>query len=108
MKQTVWISYDFGVRGDYPGLYKWLDTKKAKECGDSVAYFVFEYNSNIVAELKKDISANVTFKNGDRIYLIYTDMKDGKLHTVGNFIIGNRRAAPWEGYAPLDENIEDW
>ena len=27
---TVWISYDLGVRGDYEGLYAWLDAHDAK------------------------------------------------------------------------------
>ena len=32
---TIWISYDLGVRGDYEGLYAWLDSHGAKECGDT-------------------------------------------------------------------------
>ena len=32
---TVWISYDLGIRGDYEGLYAWLDSHRAKECGDA-------------------------------------------------------------------------
>jgi len=113
MKRAVWISYDLGVKGDYPGLYKWLDTKKAKECGGNVAYFVFEYKNDIIAELKTEITKNVNFKNGDKIYLIYSRVELDELNktittTKGIFIIGNRRAAPWEGYAPIDENKEDF
>lgn len=38
MKKAIWISYDLGVKGDYEGLYAWLDDHKAIECGDSVAF----------------------------------------------------------------------
>ena len=43
MKQAIWLSYDLGVRGDYEGLYAWLDKHQAKECGDNIAYFVYGY-----------------------------------------------------------------
>jgi hypothetical protein len=43
MKQRIWLSFDLGIKGDYQSLYKWLDARKARECGDSVAYFTFEY-----------------------------------------------------------------
>jgi hypothetical protein len=33
-RAAVWISFDLGVRGDYEGMYAWLDTHNAKECGD--------------------------------------------------------------------------
>ena len=41
----------------------------------------------------------------DRIYIIYKDVENNK--TVGKFLIGNRKAAPWAGYAPSNEVIED-
>jgi hypothetical protein len=25
MNKTVWISYDLGIKGDYPGLYRWIE-----------------------------------------------------------------------------------
>ncbi len=42
MKKTIWLSYDLGVKGDYEGLYAWLDDHGAIECGESVAFFNFE------------------------------------------------------------------
>lgn len=108
MKQSIWLSYDLGIKGDYPGLYKWLDSHKAKECGNSVAYFSYEYKTDLKAELKADLSKNIEFKNGDRIYIIANLPKDGKVQTFGNYLIGNRKASPWEGYAPIDENITDY
>lgn len=107
MKQSIWISYDLGIKGDYPGLYRWLDSHKAKECGNSVAYFSFEYKSDILNELKEDLIKSVDFKSGDRIYAITTKTVDSKLSTVGTYIIGNRKASPWEGYAPTEENATD-
>ena len=38
MKHFVWISFDLGVKGDYEGMYAWLDSKDAKECGDSTVH----------------------------------------------------------------------
>jgi len=42
MKKAVWISYDLGIKGDYQGLYSWLDDHDAIECGNSVAFIQFE------------------------------------------------------------------
>jgi len=107
-KQSVWISYDLGIKGDYPGLYKWLDTHKAKECGNSVAYFQYEYSTDLITELIDDLKDSIEFKNGDRVYAIFKRKnEENKTSTVGRFIIGNRKASPWEGYAPLDENTLD-
>ena len=39
IRKAIWLSFDLGVAGDYPGLYKWLDEHDAVECGDSVAFF---------------------------------------------------------------------
>lgn len=35
----IWLSFDLGVSGDYEGMYAWLDDKRAKECGSSVASY---------------------------------------------------------------------
>ncbi|OYT14342.1 MAG: hypothetical protein B6I19_00290 [Bacteroidetes bacterium 4572_114] len=106
--QSVWMSYDLGIKGDYPGLYKWLDTNEAKECGNSVTYFKYKFSSDVMTELINDLQENIEFKNGDRVYAIFKHKNnDGKISTVGKFIIGNRKASPWEGYAPIDEDILD-
>lgn len=106
--QSVWLSYDLGVKGDYPGLYSYLDSYDAKECGNSVAYFKFKYKVNLTLELEKELKDNIEFNKGDRIYVIFKRKeKEGNYTTVGRFIIGNRKSKPWEGYAPSDENILD-
>ena len=41
MKQkAVWISFDLGVQGDYEGLYRWLDSFDARECGENLVLFI--------------------------------------------------------------------
>lgn len=105
MKQLIWISYDLGINGDYEQLYYWLDSCKAVECGDSVAAFHYEYEKDLVLELKKEIKSSVKLRNKDRIYLIYKD-SEGKLK--GKFLFGKRKSTPWEGYsAGVSEDVED-
>jgi hypothetical protein len=96
--KTFWLSYDLGLKGDYEGLYRWLDSRAARECGDSVAYVRFEYKKNFVAELKKCLAENISTDAGTRFYAIYR--RDDTRKFTGRFIMGNRRAAPWIGYAP--------
>jgi hypothetical protein len=97
--QSIWISYDLGVKGDYPGLYNWLDIHHAKECGNSVAYLKYEFSSDLITEIKEDLKKNVELNKSDRIYLIFR--KGNRLETIaGRFIEGNRKGSPWEGYAP--------
>ena len=31
ISKAIWLSFDLGIGGDYPGLYKWLDNHKAIE-----------------------------------------------------------------------------
>jgi hypothetical protein len=88
-----WLSFDLGLRGNYEGLYEWLDNLNAKECGDSVATFVSDKNTEII---RKELSRIVDEKS--RIYLISRITAKGQTHTVGKFIIGRRKAAPWVGY----------
>jgi len=107
MKQSIWISYDLGIKGDYPGLYRWLDSHKAKECGNIIAFLSYEYKSNLIKEIIVDLKKAIEFKNGDRVYIVYTESKEGKQHSLGRFIVGNRKSSPWFGYAPMDENIPD-
>lgn len=107
MKQTIWISYDLGIKGDYPNLYKWLDTHKAKECGNSVAYFSYEFQSDILTELLSDLQNEIDLKPGDRIYVVTEINKEDKKTFAGKYIYGNRKGNPWEGYAQtIDSTID--
>ena len=99
-----WVSFDLGLRGNYEELYAWLDSQGAKECGDGVASFVSNKSrEQIISELKKleqpPIKSLPGSRTTARIYLI--TMKEG-----GKFIVGKRRAAPWTGYAPTEQESE--
>ena len=63
MKQRIWLSFDLGIKGDYESLYKWLDARKARECGDSVAYFTFEYPEDLVTEITNSLYSNVNMND---------------------------------------------
>ncbi|MDR3262337.1 MAG: hypothetical protein LBT78_10970 [Tannerella sp.] len=96
-KKAFWISYDFGLKGDYSGLYTWLDSVGAKECGDNFAFFIKECDGDLINTVKNDILKYVTPGKTDRIYLIYLDTDTQKMK--GNFLFGRRKRAPWEGYS---------
>ena len=68
MNQVIWISYDLSVKGDYEGLYAWLDDHNAEECGNSVAFLHYEYRTDLLSELKDDLSRNVNLETGPHIY----------------------------------------
>ncbi len=46
MKASIWLSFDLGVLGDFEGMYEFLDSHGAQECGDSLATFSYEYKKN--------------------------------------------------------------
>ena len=84
-----WLSYDFGIQGDYGELYAWLDEIDAKDCGDSLATFTTDAT-------REEISKRITKVTGmrGRLYLIGKN-KAGKV--TGGFIAGRRKAPPWTG-----------
>ena len=45
MKLVIYLSYDLGVSGDYPGLYTWLAKLNDLECGDSFCRFVYDFET---------------------------------------------------------------
>lgn len=105
MKQFVWVSYDLGIKGDYEGMYAWLDGHGAKECGDSVACFWYDHpSSDILQDVKDDLNNSVELDaKKNRIYVIR--LVEGRMK--GNFIFGHRRNAPWAGAAGTGEQGED-
>jgi hypothetical protein len=106
MKTAVWISYDLGIRGNYAGLYAWLDEHDAKECGESVAFINYAHNGNLREKITTEIKQALQNETGARIYLIYRDHKSNK--NKGAFIIGGRRASPWTGYSSKNvDNIDE-
>lgn len=94
-----WLTYDFGIQGDYSALYAWLDEIDAKDCGDSVATFT----ANATRE---DVSKKITKATGmrGRLYLIGKN-RAGKV--TGGFIAGRRKAPPWTGLSSKMSNEEE-
>jgi len=106
-KKAFWISYDLGLKGDYPGMYKFLDTLEAKECGDSLAFFnkFLGDNGSYTQVIKDELEKYVTLSSTDRIYLIHLDDEN---RIKGHFINGGRKRAPWDGYADgISDTDED-
>ncbi len=111
MTKAIWISYDLGIKGDYPQLYAWLDDRDAKEAGNSVAFLNYEFqgksDSDFKKALKNDLESNIDFKPGDRIYVIRGRVVEGKTKFSGTFILGKRKSSPWEGYGQNNDEITD-
>ncbi len=104
MRHRIWLSFDLGVRGDYEGMYAFLDAHAATECGDSMATFWFEWQDDLVATLASQLDHALTLDKRSRMYVIYPG-PDGR--HVGKFVIGHRRSPPWTGYAPSHADEED-
>ena len=104
-RSTIWISYDLGVRGDYEGLYSWLDAHGAKECGDSVAVLTYEYTGSLPEKLKATLKKAIEVDKRTRIYVIYREQATNK--NKGSFLFGGRRAAAWTGYASTGTGAAD-
>ncbi len=103
-KRAIWISFDLGVRGDYEGMYTFLDSHGAKECGGNVAYLAYEYQTDLVGELTKEIRDSVAIDRRSRIYLI---VSSGEKGFRGRFLVGRRRTASWAGFGSVDIDEED-
>ena len=109
-KKSIWISYDLGIKGDFPGLYAWLDNHGAKEAGNSIAFLTYEFSGSdkqLLSKLKRDLETSVDFKPGDRIYVVRMRTDNGVQKVSGKYIIGKRRAAPWVGYGDSNSDIAD-
>lgn len=106
MKKTIWLSYDLGVRGDYSSLYSWLDDANAVECGDSLACLKIDIPGTESPPdfVKKQLESNVTFSKSDRVYIVWKN-SDG--NNKGRFIIGKRKASPWQGYGKAEVDEDD-
>lgn len=112
MKKVIWMSYDLGVQGDYNHLYAWLDNHDALECGDSMVYFVYEVpdgtdDDTFKTIIREDLESSIKFNPGNRIYMVRRVKEDDKDTFYGQFIIGKRKASPWEGYGDKTENTDD-
>ena len=101
-KYSVWISFDLGVKGDYDGIYSFLDKVKAAECGDFTAFIKVNTQHEIVGLLKNQINEFVKLNERDRIYVIIC-RSNGHVFKSG-FLFGKRKAAPWSGFFSSNNN----
>jgi hypothetical protein len=104
LRAAVWLSFDLGIRGNYEGLYAWLDERGAKECGDGVAYFAFDWSPDVRKSLTEELKAIVDSERA-RVYAIITDPNTGK--SRGRFLLGRRKSPPWTGFGPLKTGESD-
>jgi hypothetical protein len=104
---TIWLSFDLGVRGDYEGMYAWLDSRHAKECVQNVALLVYKYKhaGALVASLQADLKKSVEIGKRARVYVIYRDSETTRMK--GFFLFGGRRTPVWAGYSGEGEEQED-
>lgn len=106
MLHTIWLSYDLGVRGDYEGIYAWLDQHQAIECGDSLALLKYQTTHNdFLTTLKSDLEAAIETNKKTRIYVIWRD--DETQTMKGRFLFGHRKSPAWTGYAESIDSIKD-
>lgn len=103
MNKGLWISYDLRVKGDYEGLYAWLDDHNAEECGNSVAFLHYEYRTDLLSELTDDLSTNVKLDKRDRIYIIWSENQKVR----GRFLFGKRKSAPWVGFGSQESQLDE-
>lgn len=111
MKLDFYINFDFGLRGDYKGLYKWLDKNRAEERGNCYALIkgyqlssefffgltdVKEKNLKFIKHIQQEIKESVELSSTDRIYLTFALIDSNKLG--GAFLFGKKQSTPWEGH----------
>ena len=115
-KMRFWLTYDLGIGGDFSSMYSWLDDNNAIECGNNNALIDnYEYPDTVTTDeqfavfLKNELEEKVRFNLGkDRIYAAWVSIdvtRNGR--GIGTFIIGKRKASPWEGFGEKTENTID-
>jgi hypothetical protein len=97
VKEGIWVSYDLGLRGDYPALYAWLDDHGAKECCDSVAYLRYEYTGDLLASLKRELLPLVKGNPSARLYVMRV-ARESNHGAKGTFLVGKRKSPAWSGF----------
>ena len=106
---NVFISYDFGMKGDYEGLFKWLDEHHAEERGYGIGMIKdFQYDKTIIKTdldlfnyVKDELKIKIKIGSTDRIYMIWDSVETSKIQA--GFLFGKSKQAPWTGYAPSSQ-----
>ncbi len=116
MKKTFWLTFDFGIKADYEGLYRWLDENNAEERGYGTAYLknfklpklkskTVKTDIEFKALMKGILEENVDLNKSDRIYIMWRGFNDQKMK--GSFLFGGKKAAPWVGFSQSNDDIID-
>lgn len=104
-KKAIWLSYDFGLKGNYHALFTFLDNHQAIDCGNNLAFFVYDNNDQLssiklIEKLKAELEETIKPTASDRIYVIWREEEESPKSTVkGKFLFGNRKQPSWSGYA---------
>lgn len=103
-KKSIWLSYDFGLKGNYSALFTFLDNYGAIDCGNGLAYLKYDNKSQLNSEkliesLQKEIMETVSPTSADRIYVIWRDDDESNAKVKGKFIFGSRKTPAWNGYS---------
>jgi hypothetical protein len=106
-KKAIWLAYDLGLKGDYTGLFAWLDNHDAIECGNGLAFFRIDWDKNKIKQGRieyivfSDIVKSISLSKTDRLYMIWKDDSTNKMR--GTFLSGSRKQNPWQGYGKQPE-----
>ena len=103
-QQTIWLLFDLGLKGDYDGIYTWLDDNEARECGITAAVLKYHFKTDLISEIKKDLKKHIKLRESDRIYIIHFNRVENKMK--GTWIFGKRKVPRWRGYA-MQKTISD-
>lgn len=108
-KKSIWLSFDFGLKGNYNALFTFLDNHGAKDCGNNLAHLELDNPSDATPEkmienLKSELGEIVLPSPNDRIYAIWRDDADGSTKVKGRFLFGKRKSPPWNGYGARNDN----
>lgn len=109
-KKSIWLSYDFGLKGNYASLFRFLDNHEAIDCGNGLAYFQYANPNSLSSEalievLKTDLISLVDPSPNDRIYVIWREELTSSVK--GKFLFGKRKSAPWSGYGDSADTQSD-
>ena len=108
MKSRIWLSYDLGLHGDFPGLYRFLDNQDAQEIGHSSATFMFETQAEdeegFLRALETKIKEVMEVDKNTRLYVVCAskDQNGAITRVYGKFLNGRRKSNPWKGYGDSD------
>ena len=93
MRVAIWLSFDIGLRGDYEGMYAWLDEHGAVECGDSVAYMKYECEDDFPESLEQELRRAIEVTKKTRIYVVWRE-PPARSRGDSSLVCAGRRRGP--------------